>query len=875
MEHDGNNADQTDFSTYSTDQLVEELARRGGAPAQPAVPAREFAVRFTSWPSVLGWLQALYLRQPLHGAGVVRFEQDGLVLRGWQRSWLGVPLQTEIRLDPGAVRNTVSDGALVRFESQLDGERRRRWQCYAEDAASATALAEQLPATRTEGFDEEWAQLRAFEQGCRLAAPRPWAAPTLVALNILVFAVLAFSGAGLWAADVEVLTRWGSNLGLLTMGGQQWRLLTSMFLHAGILHLALNMWVLWGAGRLAERIFGSATFVVLYLTAGLIASLSSVAWNPFNNSVGASGAIFGVLGACLALLFRRDARVPRKLVRAHGLSTLAFTLFSLVNGFIGNQIDNAAHVGGLIGGAVLGWILARPLDPQSRVRLRPLQTAMAACVAALALGAGFWQLHALSSTQSSSERYWTRHQWLLEAQGKAMRAMGEVQARAAAGTLSDEELERKLEQEILAAWTDADTRLLDEAPEVDPELQKFAALVADFVRLRREAALAAVDAVKDEDRARGIDAAEYMAKADQLSARINRLEMRDRAARPHSLSESRAAKAVRDFFARPFWRCATPPGIAPDVAESASDGRAGRVAGGCLAQRAFVSGDYATLDRMLHPPPQKQLADLDDGSSLLSGAFGGLDDLFERQQTLDATLSRLADWRQLRPDSDGPDLVEAILLRSWAWSVRGHGFAKSVSPQQWALFAQRIEMAAAALEDAERNGRRSPVWFELALTLGLERTTSTEDLRAIFEDGRVRFPDYYQLHVGMLRVLQPRWRGSYGEVDNFIAEMVRAESAAGGPQMYARLYASFASLEGDDTDVFEEAYAKWPNMKQGLQDLIERHPRSESLRNSYAAFACRAEDAETYRIARAAIKSVLASIWTEKFSVKNCDANLL
>ena len=441
---------------------------------------------------MLGWLQSLYLRLPLHGAGVVRFEPDGIILRGWQRTWLAVPLQAEIRLDPRDVRNAVSDGALVRFESQPDGERRRRWQCCAESAVSAAALVEQLPATRAEGFDEEWAQLHAFEQGCRLAAPRPWAAPALIALNVLVFGVLAFSGAGFWTANFEVLTRWGSNFGLLTMGGQQWRLLTSMFLHAGIVHLAVNMWALWGAGRLAERIFGSASFVVLYLTAGLVASLSSVAWNPFNNSVGASGAIFGVLGACLALLFRRDARVPRKLVRAQGLSTLAFTLFSLINGFIGSQIDNAAHVGGLIGGGVLGWILARPLDSQLRVRLRPMQIALAAGVAVLALGAGFWQLHALSSTQSPSERYWTRHQWLLEAQGKAMRAMGEVQARNAAGTLSEEELERKLEHEILAAWTDADQRLLDESPEVDPELQKFAALVAKFVQLRREAALAAV-----------------------------------------------------------------------------------------------------------------------------------------------------------------------------------------------------------------------------------------------------------------------------------------------------------------------------------------------------------------------------------------------
>lgn len=93
--------------------------------------------------------------------------------------------------------------------------------------------------------------------------------------------------------------------------------------------------------------------------------------------------------------------------------------------------------------------------------------------------------------------------------------------------------------------------------------------------------------------------------------------------------------------------------------------------------------------------------------------------------------------------------------------------------------------------------------------------------------------------------------------------------------MYARLYSMFALLEGDDTDLFKTAFAKWAPMKQGLQDLMQRYPRSESLRNFYAAFACRADDAETYRAARAAMKSVVVSGWTEKFSPEKCDTKLL
>src|ERR1044072_7297322 len=109
----------------------------------------------------------------------------------------------------------------------------------------------------------------------------------------------------------------------------------------------------------------------------------------------------------------------------------------------------------------------------------------------------------------------------------------------------------------------------------------------------------------------------------------------------------------------------------------------------------------------------------------------------------------------------------------------------------------------------------------------------------------------------MLRVLLPRWHGSFGEDDNFIAEMVRSEDPSSGPPMYARLYSMLALVKGDETGLFNEAFAKWAPMKQGLQALVQRYPRSESLRNSYAAFACRADDAQTYRTARAAMKSVV------------------
>jgi len=162
-------------------------------------------------------------------------------------------------------------------------------------------------------------------------------------------------------AQAFQLVAWGSNVGRLTLNGEWWRLVTSMFLHGNLLHLAFNMFALWQVGQLVERIFGSARFVALYMAAGICGSLASVLWNPFASSVGASGAIFGIIGGLLAFIQRKDSGVPPTVVADLRGSILPFLLFNLTAGFLYPHTDNAAHIGGLVGGWVAGHLLARSL----------------------------------------------------------------------------------------------------------------------------------------------------------------------------------------------------------------------------------------------------------------------------------------------------------------------------------------------------------------------------------------------------------------------------------------------------------------------------------------------------------------------------------
>jgi membrane associated rhomboid family serine protease len=128
------------------------------------------------------------------------------------------------------------------------------------------------------------------------------------------------------------LVTWGANFGPLTVNGQWWRLLTATFVHFNLFHLLLNMWALWNVGRLCERVFGRLTFVFLYFASAVLASLSSIAWNPDLSSVGASGPIFGILGAFLAFFLNPQNRVPATIARRHWISTSAFAVFNLVSG---------------------------------------------------------------------------------------------------------------------------------------------------------------------------------------------------------------------------------------------------------------------------------------------------------------------------------------------------------------------------------------------------------------------------------------------------------------------------------------------------------------------------------------------------------------
>src|SRR3984885_6832751 len=179
-------------------------------------------------------------------------------------------------------------------------------------------------------------------------------------INVAVFIAMALAGVSMLDnPSGQDLVHWGANFGPLTVSGQWWRLLTCVFVHGGLLHIAFNMWCLWDLGRLAESVYGHWTFAVVYLITGLSASLASVIWNPVILSVGASGAIFGIAGALIASFYLGEFSLPKAAVSGMLRSVVVFVGYNLFFGAVIARTDNAAHIGGLVMGLLLGALIAK------------------------------------------------------------------------------------------------------------------------------------------------------------------------------------------------------------------------------------------------------------------------------------------------------------------------------------------------------------------------------------------------------------------------------------------------------------------------------------------------------------------------------------
>ena len=175
----------------------------------------------------------------------------------------------------------------------------------------------------------------------------------LIGINVLMYLITALVSKNLLDINSLTLLSFGAKLNVLIDRGQVWRLLTCAFLHGGLLHITFNMYALKIIGAEVEYAFGKVKYIIIYLISAIGSSIFSYMFNPASISVGASGAIFGLFGAMIIFGIRNKNKIGKEYI----INLAQVVIVNIIIGIILSNIDNSAHMGGLVFGAISALIL--------------------------------------------------------------------------------------------------------------------------------------------------------------------------------------------------------------------------------------------------------------------------------------------------------------------------------------------------------------------------------------------------------------------------------------------------------------------------------------------------------------------------------------
>ena len=186
---------------------------------------------------------------------------------------------------------------------------------------------------------------------------KPWITLGIIAINVVMYVITAYlssayAGGSIFNSDTNVLILLGAKVNNLIAQGQYYRLITCMFLHGGIVHVGVNMYSLYAIGPMVERVYGKVKYIAIYFISGICASLFSYIFSA-DVSIGASGAIFGLLGAVLVFAIKSKGKTGNAFIK----SILSIIFINIFIGATLPNIDNFAHVGGLLGGMFIAFTL--------------------------------------------------------------------------------------------------------------------------------------------------------------------------------------------------------------------------------------------------------------------------------------------------------------------------------------------------------------------------------------------------------------------------------------------------------------------------------------------------------------------------------------
>jgi membrane associated rhomboid family serine protease len=379
--------------------------------------------------------------------------------------------------------------------------------------AAALAVARQVLAAERRRRDA----LAPFHDALRARTRRAIVVPAIVAVNVLVFIGAAAQAGPL--ANPDTLVSWGASVAPRTTNGEWWRLVSSLFVHAGLLHVLVNTAGLAQVGLLAERLVGSLALLIAYLAAGLLASVATLSQSPLTVTAGASGAVFGVYGffaaAAVAAIVRRDPiRIPLRALKGLAPAAAVFVLYSVVAA----GVDDGAMLVGFAAGLVSG-VAMTVRTVEGRPPVRRVAASLAAALV-IAVGASV-PLRGVTDVRPEMRR-------IVELEDRTSAAYWAAVERFKERKISADALARLIDGTIRPELEAARDHLLT-LTGVPPEHEPLVAAAHQYCRLREESWRLRADGLRKtsmlnlrqaESAERGsLQALEQVRQASQPSAR--------------------------------------------------------------------------------------------------------------------------------------------------------------------------------------------------------------------------------------------------------------------------------------------------------------------------------------------------------------------
>lgn len=339
--------------------------------------------------------------------------------------------------------------------------------------------------------EEEQREAEEVNKAMNIYGNNLYATYGIIAANCIVFILMALDGAGIFNANGLVHLKWGSNFAPLTLSGDWWRLISNIFIHFGIFHLAMNMYTLYMAGIYLEPMLGKLKFIAAYFCTGVLASLASLWWHTEPvNSAGASGAIFGMYGLFLALL--TTSIVPKK-VRDTLLKSIGiFVIYNLAFGMQGG-IDNSAHIGGLVSGLLIGYTYTFSIKKEQQKQQAVSWIIFVIIIVSAAVTYSYLSTH-ISSEETrakvlaelkandfkDTELFNEKYNAFVELQDKALAVYNDT-------TLSDAAKRDQLMEKSLPYWSKAELLAQEmQSLDVSPEFLQKGLVVKEYIELRKK-----------------------------------------------------------------------------------------------------------------------------------------------------------------------------------------------------------------------------------------------------------------------------------------------------------------------------------------------------------------------------------------------------